>query len=655
MLAAVVLGALLPAGPAGADPGLTAPGQPPKPGTNTTWTQVPNGSHTVTLITGDRVTMVGDTKGLVTPGAGREKVNFVTSRAGGRLRVIPSDALPLLGRGRLDPRLFDITSLVEFGYDDARSARVPLIVTGGGLRARSLTAELVGITNVRAVPGGTAVHVDKASVATVWPALSGAIADTARDAGTGQPRIWLDGKRAPALKESVPQIGASAARSAGFTGAGITVGVVDTGVDSSHLDLAGQVVVAQDFTGTDLRDAVGHGTHVAATIASTGAAPGGYRGVAPGARIASAKVCTEFGCAESAILAGMQWSAEQGAKVVNMSLGGADTPEQDVLEAAVEQLTADKGVLFVIAAGNAGADETIGSPGSADSALTVGAVTKADALASFSSRGPRVGDGALKPDITAPGVDIVAAKSSGGAPGGPPGEQHLALSGTSMATPHVTGAAAILAQRYPSWTPAQLKAALMGSARTNPDIAVRAQGAGRVDVARALAQTVSTEPASVSFGRQPWPHNDDEPVTRTVTYRNTGPAGVTLALRLTGDAPAGVFTLSATSLSVPAGGTASVTLTADTRVAGPDTFLGGHLVASAGEFTVTTPFGVDKEVEHHELTLEHTDRNGAPDDDYGTIIVDNITGRLYTAWGFLQGPATTRPPCRCLRCGSRRR
>ena len=141
-------------------------------------------------------------------------------------------------------------------------------------------------------------------------------------------------------------------------------------------------------------DTVGHGTHVASTIAGSGAASGGkYRGVAPDATLLFGKVCENDGCTDSAILAGMQWAAvEQHAAVVNMSLGGGDTPEVDPLEEAVETLTAQTGTLFVIAAGNDGVDGSVGSPGTADAALTVGAVDRDDELADFSSRGPRVGD-----------------------------------------------------------------------------------------------------------------------------------------------------------------------------------------------------------------------------------------------------------------------
>jgi subtilisin family serine protease len=623
--AVLVLGALVTANPVGASAGVPGSGKPSSEAAR----------DTVTLITGDRVTVVGGKQVMVEPGKGRDRVTFATSRTAGRLRVIPTDARPALRSGRLDPRLFDVTGLIEFGYTDQHSKVLPLIVTGGSeVAVASDDGVLAGATNPRPVPGGTAVHVPKSNTGTVWrnlsDALTGARVAAMRVAGAEGPKVWLDGMRRLDLTESVPQIGAPTAWSAGYTGSGVKVGVVDGGVDGTHPDLAGRVVAEKDFTGTGLRDLRGHGTHVAATIASTGAAAGGYKGVAPGAQIVSAKACGDSGaCADSAVLAAMAWAAEQGVKVINMSLGSGDEPEEDPLEAAVEKLTADHGILFVISAGNAGSnEETVGSPGSATSALSVGAISKTEALANFSSRGPRIGDGALKPDITAPGVDIVAARSKDAADGDP-GSLHFAKSGTSMAAPHVAGAAAILAQKNPTWTPAQLKAGLMGSAKVNPDIAVSGQGAGRVDVPRSLTQAVLADPSSVSFGRQLWPHEDDEKLTRTITYRNTGPADLTFALSLSGGIPAGMFALSATSVTVPAGGTAAVTITADTRVPGPDAYYGGHLVATGGGQTVTTPFAVHKESERYNLRLEHLDRNGEPTDQGNTLLVNHETGLLY--------------------------
>src|SRR5262249_25339134 len=157
--------------------------------------------------------------------------------------------------------------------------------------------------------------------------------------------------------------------------------------------------------------------------------------------------------------------------------------------------------------------------GAADDALTVGAVSKQDVLADFSGRGPRTGNFGLKPEITAPGVDIIAARAAGTSLGTPIDQYYTMLSGTSMATPHVAGAAAILKQEFPSFTPAQLKAALVSTAKPF-DYSVWQQGAGRVDVGRAFSQLVYAETATLDYGYFPYPHDADTPVTKTLTYHN---------------------------------------------------------------------------------------------------------------------------------------
>jgi subtilisin family serine protease len=423
----------------------------------------------VTLVTGDHVTVRQVGTRLVPrvqPAPGREHVHFATTRVGAALLVVPDDAWAPVRAGQVDERLFDVAALLRDGFGDAGRADIPLIVQGGPAEGRALSA-------VDAV----AVSQPKESAAEFWRARSG--------------RVWLDGIRRPSLDVSVPQIHAPDAWDAGFTGAGVPVAVLDTGIDDTHPDLRRQITAAKNFTAEHgIRDTDGHGTHVASTIAGTGRASGGqYTGVAPGASLLVGKVCEGSTCQESAILAGMEWAAAAGAKVVNLSLGGTDTAADDPLELAVERLSARYGTLFVVAAGNDGGygAETVSSPASADAALAVGAVDGQDALASFSGRGPRVHDAALKPEIVAPGVEITAARSRF-SDRGKRGERYVAMSGTSMATPHVTGSAAILAQRHPEWTGTQLKAALVGAATPVAGAGMYEQGGGRVDVGRAGAQ-----------------------------------------------------------------------------------------------------------------------------------------------------------------------
>ncbi|WP_199443910.1 S8 family peptidase [Umezawaea beigongshangensis] len=588
----------------------------------------PGHTRTVTLITGDRVLLddEGATRGVLTA-PGRERTPFSTRTENGHQFVVPADAARLVASGALDPRLFDVTELVRFGYEDRLRDDLPLIVTpatGQQLAAQTLSA--AGVDVRRELPAARSLAVTTNRSTSAWEALT---------SGSTLEKVWLDGKRTTSLDRSVPQIGAPAAWEAGHTGEGVRVAVLDTGVDETHPDLVGQEVAAENFTGTGTgADGHGHGTHVASTVAGTGAHNGGkYRGVASGADLIDGKVLTDGGSGqESWIIAGMEWAVAQGADVVNMSLGGGDSPGVDPMEAAVNRLS-ESGVLFVVAAGNSGAPETIGSPGSADAALTVGAVDRDDSLAPFSSRGPRTGDGAVKPDITAPGVEIAAARSSTGVIGTPVEDGYVALSGTSMATPHVAGAAAILAQQHPDWPGSRIKAALMASAKPNPDLNVHQQGAGRVDVAAAVAQTVTAEPASVSLGTQQWPHGDDEPVTREITYRNTGtePLTLDLAIDATGPegdaAPGGLLSVSPERITVPAGGEATAVLTGDTSVEAPDGFYSGTLTATGGDLAVRTPLAIDREVESYSLTVNTLDREGEPVSEPSTYLVNLDTGR----------------------------
>ncbi|TQM80113.1 subtilase family protein [Saccharothrix saharensis] len=567
----------------------------------------------VTLITGDRVVLNGPTSGSFRAGPGRERVTVHSFHRDGHLHVVPGDAYDAVASGKLDLRLFDVTGLVEAGYDDARRDTLPLIITGDQPRT--------GVHVTRALPtvGAFAARTPKSEAATAFHAL---VADP------GVEKVWLDGLRKPSLDRSTAQIGAPTAWQAGYTGQGVKVAVLDGGVDGAHPDLAGKEVAERNFTeDPDATDVDGHGTHVASTIASGGA---DYRGVAPDARILDGKVCVRYGCAESWILDGMRWAVDQGADVVNLSLGGDDSPAIDPLEEAVNTLSARTGTLFVIAAGNSGRPGTVGSPGSADAALTVGAVERDDSIASFSSRGPRVGDGAVKPDITAPGVDIVAAKAATGSIGTPVDDHHVALSGTSMATPHVAGAAALIAQQHPDWTGAQIKAALMASARNNPALTPFDQGAGRVDLAKAVAAAITSDPVSLSMGRQQWPHTDDTPVTKDLTYRNSGTRAVTfdVSVEATGPdgepAPTGMFTVSPTTVTVPAGGEAKVAVTADTRVGAVDGAFSGAVVAGD---VLRTPVSVDREVESYDVTATFLDAEGKVPTTYGGVLmgVDNDT------------------------------
>ncbi|MFD4637553.1 S8 family peptidase [Lentzea sp. NPDC058436] len=564
LLGVVVLtGALLTAGQAQATP--------PRPSA---------AAPTVTLITGDQV-LTGQR--AVKPAPGRERVLFSTYTVQGHEYVVPHDAIPLIADGRLDERLFDVTELAT--YDGA----LPVIATypEGTLSAQS------GL-QLRSING---VAFDAAKTP-----LVGTLATSSAK------KIWLDAKRKANLDRSVAQINAPAAYAAGFTGKGVTVAVLDTGVDNTHPDLQDREIGERNFTSSpDNVDRYGHGTHVASIVAGTGAKSGGkYRGVAPDASILDVKVLGDNGSGQdSGIIAGMEWAIEQGAQIINMSLGGYDTPAVEPLEEAVNRLSAEKGTLFVIAAGNSGPNaRTVGSPGSADAALTVGAVDHDDKIADFSSRGPTQA-GTLKPDLTAPGVGIVAALHSAGRIGPPVAEGYTSLDGTSMATPHVAGAAALLRQQHPELDGTALKARLTGTTTPTANLTPFEQGSGRVDVAKLIKQNVTSSPTSLSFGSHQWPHTGETPLSKEITYSNAGSEPVTLDLST--DTTGTLFTVSPATLTVPAGGTAKATVTADLAKQPAGGVFGGSVVASG----LRTAVVADLEVESYDLTVTGIQRSGA--------------------------------------------
>ncbi|HKE50220.1 MAG TPA: S8 family serine peptidase [Actinomycetes bacterium] len=638
----------------------------------------------VTLITGDKIFVTAHPNGKQTVsvadrtaganGAAAEEgtadaaPSYHAIEQNGDVYVWPVD-LGIYLDTLLDRELFNVSKLVRQGYADDATNSIPVIVDYKGDEVSgALPGGITRTKGLRSI-GAAAGHEAKSKARSFGKALRQQLKsdDTAIERGrmsalartgpfAGIETVYLDEKVEAELADSVPQIGAPQAWAAGFDGTGIDVAVLDTGIDKTHPDLQGKVVAEANFSSeATANDGNGHGTHVASTVAGSGAASGGRRkGVAPGAELMNGKVLDNFGNGqESWVIAGMEWAATNGADVISMSLQAGITDGTDPVSQAVNQLTEADGVLFTIAAGNFGsAPQTVTSPGAANQALTVGAVDKSDVLAGFSGRGPRTGDFAVKPDITAPGVDIIAARASGTSLGTPVDDFYTMLSGTSMATPHVAGAAAIMKQEFPSLTPAQLKAALMSTAAPGP-YTVYQQGAGRVDVARASAQKVYATNAPSDFGYFPYPHDNDQPVTRTLGYANHSDAAVTLDLTVDvtaedGSAPApGMITTSASSVTIPAGGTASVDVTVDTRL-GAASLYGGVLRAQSADRSVVvrTPVGFYKEDVRYNLTVDGIARDGRDARGISWIDIVNVddTTRFQRTVGLGGGPVTVRVP-----------
>jgi subtilisin len=243
---------------------------------------------------------------------------------------------------------------------------------------------------------------------------------------------------------------------AGFTGRGVVVGHLDTGVDGRHPALKGAIHAFAEFDMLGERvpnakptDSGDHGTHTAGTIVGRAGSNGSF-GVAPDAKLASAMVI-EGGQVIDRILGGLDWIVEQQVRIMSMSLGlRGYTPAFEVLIAALRSAN----VLPIIAVGNE-FPNTSRSPGNYDNVLSVGAMNEVDKVADFSGsqRFNRPTD-PLVPDLVAPGVDILSCV---------PGKRYEKMSGSSMATPHVAGLAALLLQAKPDATAVQLETAILQS------------------------------------------------------------------------------------------------------------------------------------------------------------------------------------------------
>jgi len=248
------------------------------------------------------------------------------------------------------------------------------------------------------------------------------------------------------------QTGADHVWAQGITGAGINVAILDTGIDTNHPELISSYLGGYDCVNLDgiPEDDHGHGTHVAGIITADGTTFGTAKGVAPGAGVYMYKVCDAGGsCYEDDMKCGMERAVLTDAKVMSISIGGGsfttENCDGDYLANLINTIVSPK-MTAVIAAGNDG--RGVSSPGCASSAIAVGAVDSGDNVAYWSGRGPAL-------DIVAPGVDIYSTTMDGSAG---------LMSGTSMATPHVAGVAALLYDASPGLTTAGIKDALYSTA-----------------------------------------------------------------------------------------------------------------------------------------------------------------------------------------------
>lgn len=421
-------------------------------------------------------------------------------------------------------------------------------------------------------PLAVTVVASLAAVGAALPALA---------AGAAQQRTWH------ADQATVP-----GAQSAGRSGAGVTVAVLDSWVDRDHPDFEGRVLQGADCTGGACRtgqgtDACDHGTHVAGTVAASS------YGVAPDARILPVRVLTYDEASGDCtgrptdVAAGIRWAVSRGAQVLNLSLG-PDVPglsSSSAIPTAVRE-AADAGVVVIFSAGNTGAPVT---DSYGDTALIVAATGRSGGLASYSQRGAGV-------DLAAPGGDPEdedACTQADCITSLYPGNRYAVAAGTSMAAPHVAGVAALLIAQQPSRTRQQVVARMTSTARPLADA-----GSGRVDATAALGAkrataTPSPRPATTTKAPVPVVRGNSRPPRTPASASTTRPPAASTAPTppASGTTPP-VVPPSAPATDAPAPSVASpLVLTGDEVPLGVAVLAGGLLVGAATSLALVSVRG----------------------------------------------------------------
>ncbi len=411
---------------------------------------------------------------------------------------------------------------------------------------------------------------------------------------------------------SVETIGAETAwQEFGVSGAGVTIAVLDSGLDYTHPAFGGaigpdaRVRGGYDFVNgdEDPMDDNGHGTHVAGIAAGVDPL---IAGVAPAAALLIGKVLDHTGTGrESHILAGIDWAVSEGADIINLSLGGAGHPD-DLLGQAVNAAAA-AGVVVVAATGNSGQFQDVGTPAAAAGALGVGSISRAGVVSSFSARGPTLNTFAIKPEIVAPGEQILSARPGGG---------FQVFSGTSMSAPHVAGAVALLMEARPDLRANDVRHLLAASAVSTGN-GVFEQGAGLLRVDLAIRGALVPSATSLNLGLI---GGDQGIIERRVpvSLRNTAGTSHDMTLRIElqpGGLPVGASVrVEPTELTIAAGSVAEaeLILTANTAELGNSAVpprVAGWLVAesvaslTSGPTRLRLPFSA---VKGNVLQLEST-------------------------------------------------
>ena len=460
-------------------------------------------------------------------------------------------------------------------------------------------------------------------------------------------RVYEDTLQFRQLNESLDIIGAPSlwemTDSSGnpLTGVGIEVGIIDTGIDYEHPALGGcigpdcKVVGGYDFhyDDDDPSDVDGHGTHVAGIVAANSEE---LKGVAPDAKLWALKSLGDEGFGfQSNTIRAIEFamdpdgdpSTDDALDVNNMSLGGfgdKDSPNSLAADAAVEA-----GIVVVVAAGNDGSYGNISSasPASSRRSITVASTTKSDEVSNFSSKGDANNLGRFKPEISAPGSLIYSLA---------PNNSFATLSGTSMASPHVAGAAALMLQNAPELSPDDIAEKMMAGSASLEDSAF-AQGAGRLDLPKALTVELTTKQGGLNFGSLDRA-SESWSATRTLTFINESENDLILELSRLGTFPDTIEVafdnIEGQTVTVPANGefdlSVSLLAASPSEVEFPEGAIPAHedtLVAVFGEQTLNIPLNFEQSIN---FTLIN------PSDDGVEFNLEATDGSYFFSFGYIE-------------------
>ncbi|NUS00563.1 MAG: S8 family serine peptidase [Kribbellaceae bacterium] len=408
-------------------------------------------------------------------------------------RLVPAKFRP----GPANGPAYDAKSvLVQFKPKATTSARKAALAKVKGTPDVSVTADVVKVTGDVSAP--ELLKKVKADPTVALASLNYIRHESAT------PNDWLYAN----YQKYLPTVRVDKAWDLTKTAGSQVVGVLDTGVDAGHPDLAGHLLPGYNTFNTALppNDGDGHGTAVTGIIAAGTGNSVGVAGVAWNAKVRPVKVLDDTGSGDdSNLINGLNWAVKNGVRVINMSLGGeGDNP---ILHQAIQNAYA-KGVVLVAAAGNTGADASNHFPGAYPEVLSVGATNRYGVLTGFSSYGDTV-------DIAAPGYDITSTSPRAGTPAGYE-PYFLGLAGTSFSSPIVAGVAALVRNKWPSFTPAQVMTRLKATARdAGPRGYDPYYGAGILDAYYALGGARTTD-----FAMGPVDTND-QPARATELPPNT--------------------------------------------------------------------------------------------------------------------------------------